>query len=118
MTTSTEKKHVRSQSSNLIEACLPFERPVLELEKKINELRSSTENGIDLKGEIKSVEKKLEKALKEIYDNLSPWQRVQVARHPQRPYTLNYVRMLTQEFTELHGDRRFSDDRAIVTGFA
>ncbi len=118
MTTSAEKKHVRSSSSNLIEACLPFERPVLELERKINELRSSSENGIDLKGEIKSVEKKLEKALKDIYDNLSPWQRVQVARHPHRPYTLDYVQMLTQDFTELHGDRRFSDDRAIITGFA
>ena len=103
---------------NLLETCLPFERPLIELEKKMQELRRSSENGIDLKGEIKSVEKKLEKALKDIYDNLTPWQRVQVARHPLRPYTLDYINMLTEDFMELHGDRRYSDDRAIVAGFA
>lgn len=117
MVTHHAVKPSRSQSNNLIDACLPFERSILELERKINELRAS-DNGIDLKGEIRSVEKKFEKALKDIYDNLSPWQRVQVARHPLRPYTLDYIRLLTQDFTELHGDRRFSDDRAMVTGFA
>ena len=113
MKTASDKKHHRSQNGNLIEACLPFERPVLELERKINELRTSSENGIDLKGEIKSVEKKLEKALKDIYENLTPWQRVQVARHPHRPYTLDYINRLTTDFMELHGDRRFSDDRDV-----
>ncbi|MSR77783.1 MAG: acetyl-CoA carboxylase carboxyltransferase subunit alpha [Candidatus Omnitrophica bacterium] len=103
---------------NLLEICLAFERPLVELEKKIHELRQSTENGIDLKGEIRSAEKKLEKALKDIYDHLTPWQRVQVARHPLRPYTLDYIQLLTRDFVELHGDRRYSDDRAIVAGFA
>ncbi|MDP3920001.1 MAG: acetyl-CoA carboxylase carboxyltransferase subunit alpha [Candidatus Omnitrophota bacterium] len=102
----------------LFDACLPFERPVMELEKKINELRDSMDEGIDLSGEIKSAEKKLEKALKDIFDNLTPWQRVQVARHPLRPYTLDYVNYLCEDFIELHGDRHFSDDHAIVAGFA
>ena len=112
------KEKIRLGTRNLIETCLPFERPVLELEKKINELRGSSNGEIDLTGEIKSLEKKLEKALKDIYDNLTPWQRVQVARHPLRPYTLDYVKYLTEDFVELHGDRHFSDDRAIVAGFA
>jgi len=103
---------------NLFETCLPFEKPILELEKKINELRASSSESIDLSGEIKSVEKKLEKALKEVFDNLTPWQRVQVARHPSRPYTLDYIKYLTQDFIEIHGDRHFSDDHALITGFA
>jgi acetyl-CoA carboxylase carboxyl transferase subunit alpha len=103
---------------NLAEACLSFERPVVELEKKINELRASAEQGIDLSGEIQSAEKKMHKALKDIFDHLTPWQRVQVARHPLRPYTMDYIQYLTRDFIELHGDRHFSDDRAIVAGFA
>ena len=103
---------------NLATACLPFERPVVELEKKIQELQASSREGIDLSGEISSAGKKLEKALKEIFDNLTPWQRVQVARHPLRPYTLDYLNYLTQDFVELCGDRHFSDDKAIVAGFA
>ena len=102
----------------LAEACLSFERPAVELEKKLNELRASSSDGIDLSGEIASAEKKLEKAIKDIFDNLTPWQRVQVARHPLRPYTLDYIRYLTTDFVELHGDRHFSDDKAIVAGFA
>lgn len=113
-----KKEKIRLGTRDLVDACLPFERPVVELEKKINELRTSSGEGIDLSGEIKSAEKKLEKALKDIFDHLTPWQRVQVARHPLRPYTLDYVRYLTEDFVELHGDRHFSDDRAIVTGFA
>lgn len=112
------KEKVRLGSRDLSEACLPFERPIVDLEKKINELRSSNSNGIDLSGEIESAEKKLEKALKEVFDNLTPWQRVQVARHPLRPYTLDYIKYLTEGFIELHGDRHFSDDRAIITGLA
>lgn len=112
------KEKIRLSERNLEDACLPFERPVVELEKRIQELKATSQQGIDLTGEIRSAEKKLEKALKEIFDNLSPWQRVQVARHPLRPYTLDYVRYLTEDFLELHGDRHFSDDRAIVAGFA
>lgn len=112
------KEKVRLSERNLQDTCLPFERPVVELEKRIQELKATSQQGIDLTGEIHSAEKKLEKALKEIFDNLSPWQRVQVARHPLRPYTLDYIRYLTEDFLELHGDRYFSDDRAIVAGFA
>ena len=112
------KEKIKLGTRNLIETCLPFERPVVEIEKKINELRASAGSGIDLSGEIKSAEKKLEKALKDIYDNLTAWQRVQVARHPLRPYTLDYIKYLAEDFVELHGDRHFSDDRAIVCGFA
>jgi len=109
---------IQLSTRKLQDACLPFERPVVEFEKRIQELKAAAQGGIDLTGEIRSAEKKLEKALKEIFDNLSPWQRVQVARHPLRPYTLDYVRYLTEDFLELHGDRHFSDDRAIVGGFA
>lgn len=112
------KEKIRLGERNLQDTCLPFERPVVELEKRIQELKASSETGVDLSGEIKSAEKKLEKALKEIFDNLTPWQRVQVARHPLRPYTLDYIRYLTEDFIELHGDRYFSDDRAIAAGFA
>ncbi len=115
--TNEKKEKIKLGTRNLFDVCLPFERPVVELEKKINELRASHE-GIDLSGEIKSAEKKLEKALKDIFDHLTPWQRVQVARHPLRPYTLDYINYLTKDFMELHGDRHFSDDKAIITGFA
>lgn len=112
------KERVRLSDRNLHDTCLPFERPIVELEKRIHELKTTNQEGIDFGGEIRSAEKKLEKALQEIYDNLSPWQRVQVARHPLRPYTLDYIRYLTEDFVELHGDRYFSDDRAMFTGFA
>lgn len=103
---------------DILDVCLPFEKPVVEMEKKLRDLRNSSGNSIDLSGEIKSVEKKIEKALKEIFDHLTPWQRVQVARHPLRPYTLDYIEALTTQFFEIHGDRRFSDDHALITGFA
>ncbi len=112
------KEKIRLSERNLEQACLPFERPIVELEKRIQELKATTQEGIDLSGEIRSAEKKLEKALKEIFDNLTPWQRVQVARHPLRPYTLDYIRYLTEDFVEFHGDRHFSDDHAVVAGFA
>ena len=103
---------------DILDVCLPFEKPVVEMEKKLRDLRNSSGNSIDLSGEIKSVEKKIEKALKEIFDHLTPWQRVQVARHPLRPYTRDYIEALTTQFFEIHGDRRFSDDHALITGFA
>jgi acetyl-CoA carboxylase carboxyl transferase subunit alpha len=98
-------------------ARLPFERSIADLEKTIEQLKTHSKNGIDLSGEIKSAEKKLEKALKETFENLTAWQRVQVARHPLRPYTLDYLQAFTNPFIELHGDRAFSDDKAVVTGF-
>lgn len=114
----SEREKIRLGERKLQDACLPFERPVVELEKRIEALKSTSQEGVDLSTEIQSAEKKLEKALKEIFDHLTPWQRVQVARHPLRPYTLDYVRHLTRDFVELHGDRYFSEDRAIVAGLA
>ncbi|HOW87301.1 MAG TPA: acetyl-CoA carboxylase carboxyltransferase subunit alpha [Candidatus Omnitrophota bacterium] len=116
--TAEVKEKIKLGTRDIFDACLPFERPVVEMEKKINELRKISHDGIDLSGEIKSAEKKLEKAIQDVFDHLTPWQRVQVARHPLRPYTLDYVNYLTTDFVEIHGDRRFSDDRAIVTGIA
>ncbi len=112
------KEKLKLGSRDIFDACLSFERPVVEMEKKINELRRMGGGEIDLSGEIQSAEKKLEKAIKDIFDNLTPWQRVQVARHPLRPFTMDYVNYLTTDFLEIHGDRRFSDDRAIITGLA
>lgn len=98
---------------------LDFEKPILELENKIRELKNfTTEKKIDLSSEIRRLEEKLERLKVETYSNLTAWQRVQIARHPQRPYTLDYIRMMMSEFTELHGDRSFGDDKAIVGGFA
>jgi len=112
-----KKLKQKSEQRTLMEVCLPFERPIVELEKTIAGLKEHSKDGIDLSGEIKSVEKKLEKALKDVFDNLTPWQRVQVARHPLRPYTLDYVNSFVEDFMEIHGDRLFSDDKAIVCGF-
>jgi acetyl-CoA carboxylase carboxyl transferase subunit alpha len=98
---------------------LDFEKPILELEKKIAELKGlSSEESIDFNSEIDRLEKKLRKVEKEIFDNLSPWQRVQVARHPQRPYSLDYINLMMTDFVELHGDRAFGDDQAIIGGLA
>ncbi len=97
---------------------LEFERPIYELESKINELRSfSSDKNIALEPEIKKLTEKLEKMKREIYNNLTAWQRVQIARHPYRPYTLDYIRLMTTDFVELHGDRQFADDLALVAGF-
>jgi acetyl-CoA carboxylase carboxyl transferase subunit alpha len=98
---------------------LDFEKPILELERKIEELKkfTSSEN-INLHSEIERLKQKLEKLKYEIFENLTPWQRVQIARHPQRPYTLDYIRMIMHDFVEIHGDRAFADDKAIVCGLA
>ena len=98
---------------------LDFERPIGELEKKIEELKAyaSTE-GMDMSEEIHRLEEKLQKLEKETYSNLTRWQRYQIARHPQRPYTLDYIQMMMTDFVELHGDRLFGDDHAIVGGLA
>jgi acetyl-CoA carboxylase carboxyl transferase subunit alpha len=100
-------------------AGLDFEKPIVELEKKIQELRHFiSDKKIDLSSEVKKLEDKLEHLRKDTYSNLTPWQRVQLARHPQRPYTLDYISFLMTDFIELHGDRLFSDDKAIVCGLA
>lgn len=98
---------------------LEFERPIIELERKIEELKGfSSHKDIDISGEIKRLEEKLAVIKKEIYENLTPWQRVQIARHPKRPYTLDYISMIMTDFMEIHGDRHFADDKAIVCGLA
>src|SRR5687767_8118844 len=99
------------------EAELEFERPLAELEKKIAELRSVQERDkVDLAGEIASLERKAAGLKADIYAKLEPWQRVQVARHPRRPLSLDYIGRCFEDFVELHGDRHFGDDPAIVCG--
>lgn len=100
-------------------AGLEFEKPIQDLEKQIAELKDfSTKGKVGLDGEIKSLEKKLVQLREDVYGKLTPWQRVQIARHPKRPYSLDYIRFMMTDFVELHGDRSFRDDQAIVTGFA
>ena len=96
---------------------LNFEAPVLELEKKIRELQAySTESNVDVSGQIEELRLQAEKIKTKIFSSLSPMQTVMIARHPQRPYTLDYIKALTRDFIELHGDRFFSDDRALIGG--
>jgi acetyl-CoA carboxylase carboxyl transferase subunit alpha len=98
---------------------LEFERPIIELEERIKELETfSSERDIDLSSEIKKLTQKLDSLKQEIYGSLTAWQRIQIARHPQRPYTLDYIKMMMTDFVEFHGDRLFGDDKAIICGFA
>jgi acetyl-CoA carboxylase carboxyl transferase subunit alpha len=98
---------------------LEFERPLVELEKKISDMRDfSVGESIELDSEIEGLEKKLTRLREDIYTRLTRWQCVQLSRHPKRPYTLDYINMMTTDFVELHGDRCFADDRAMVGGFA
>ncbi|SEM37648.1 acetyl-CoA carboxylase carboxyltransferase subunit alpha [Mesobacillus persicus] len=98
---------------------LEFEKPVTELRKKISELREYTKNtDMDFSSEIEKLEIRLEKLEKDIYENIKPWDRVQIARHPQRPTTLDYIAHLFTDFFECHGDRVYGDDEAIVGGIA
>ncbi|TWI56985.1 acetyl-CoA carboxylase carboxyl transferase subunit alpha [Halalkalibacter nanhaiisediminis] len=98
---------------------LGFEKPILELKNKINELRTFTEEKeIDLSDEISKLEKRLQQLEKDIYGNLQPWERVQIARHSERPTTLDYIEHLFTDFLEMHGDRLYGDDAAIVGGIA
>jgi acetyl-CoA carboxylase carboxyl transferase subunit alpha len=96
---------------------LDFEKPIIELENKIEEMRKY-ENHLDISEEIKTLEEKVTQLKKNIYDNLTRWQRVQLARHPERPYTQDYIYMMMEDFVELHGDRLYKDDHAIIGGFA
>lgn len=98
---------------------LEFEKPLRELAKQLDGLRQqSLESNLDLGKEIVAIEKKIEKTRKEIYTQLTPWQRVQIARHLKRPYALDYVDLICEDFQELHGDRQFRDDRALIGGTA
>lgn len=95
---------------------LDFERPIFELEQKIEEMRKYSDN-LDIAHEIKSLEQRVDQLRRSVYNNLTRWQRVQLARHPDRPYTLDYIGMLLTDFVELHGDRHQGDDKAVVGGF-
>jgi acetyl-CoA carboxylase carboxyl transferase subunit alpha len=98
---------------------LDFELPVADLENKIDELRFvQSDSAVDISEEISRLRTKTENQLKDIYSKLTPWQIAQVARHPQRPYTLDYISLMFTDFYELHGDRSFADDPAIVGGLA
>lgn len=98
---------------------LEFEKPLIELEAKIEELvKFGDDKGIDLSEEIKTLQTKAENLKKEIYGNLTPWQRITIARHPERPGAVDYIKMLFEGFIELHGDRFYGDDPAIIGGIA
>jgi acetyl-CoA carboxylase carboxyl transferase subunit alpha len=100
---------------------LDFEKPIAELQRKLDDLKAQPGTpalGISWEEEIRLLEGKIQDAQRQLYSNLTPWQRVQLARHPRRPYTLDYLRLAFDEFEELHGDRLHSDDRAMVGGFA
>jgi acetyl-CoA carboxylase carboxyl transferase subunit alpha len=100
---------------------LEFEKPITELQNKLDELKKHSAAHaleVDFQAEIDQMEAKIEETRRQIFSNLTAWQRVQLARHPRRPYTLDYLKLAFRDFSELHGDRRFADDRAIVGGFA
>jgi len=98
---------------------LDFEQPIAELQAKIDELRNvGSDNALNLEEEIQRLQAKMQEKVESIFSNLDPWQVSQLSRHPLRPYTLDYVDMLFDEFHELHGDRAFADDHAIVGGLA
>lgn len=96
---------------------LEFEKPILELEQKMEEMRRYAENP-DVAAEIAKLEERVIQLQQSVFSNLTRWQRVQLARHPDRPYTLDYIRLMCTDFVELHGDRLFRDDKAVVGGFA
>lgn len=103
----------------MMRSYLEFEKPIEDLEMKIEELkRISDGKDINLTGEVKKLEKKVRDLRAEIFSKLTPWQKTLLARHPDRPYTLDYIPLITEDFIELHGDRRFADDKAIVGGLA
>jgi acetyl-CoA carboxylase carboxyl transferase subunit alpha len=96
---------------------LDFEKPILELENKVEEMRRYAENP-DIAQEISRIEKRVRQLQQSVYSGLTRWQKVQLARHADRPYTLDYIQLMTTDFVELHGDRAFKDDKAIVGGLA
>lgn len=104
-------------AENTLKFALEFEKPVVELERKISEMKEyAMSTGVDLADDIKRLEDKAEQLRKEIYKRLNRWQRVQLARHPMRPYTLDYIERICNYFEEFHGDRLFADDKAMISG--
>jgi acetyl-CoA carboxylase carboxyl transferase subunit alpha len=101
----------------LPKVALDFEKPIIDLEEKIEEMKKFSDN-LDIGDEIQELEKKVRQLQENIFSNLTRWQKVQLARHPNRPYTLDYINLMTTDFIELHGDRLFRDDKALVGGFA
>jgi acetyl-CoA carboxylase carboxyl transferase subunit alpha len=101
----------------MMKTVLEFEKPIIELENKIEEMRNLSDS-LDISNEIGKLEKKVNDLRKSVYENLTRWQVVQIARHPERPYSLDYIYLMTENFIELHGDRGFGDDKAVVGGFA
>ena len=98
---------------------LPFEKPIMDLEKKLHELEGvSQEQALDVTDEIEKIQEKIRTTRAQIYSKLTAWEKVQVARHPMRPYTMDYIENMTTDFVEIHGDRIHKDDRAIIGGFA
>ncbi len=97
---------------------LDFEKPIADLETKIGELREYSTDNVNFSSEIKKLEKKADKLKKEVYSNLTRWQRTQLARHAQRPYSLDYIERIFTDWSEVHGDRNYRDDPALVCGFA
>jgi acetyl-CoA carboxylase carboxyl transferase subunit alpha len=98
---------------------LDFEKPIVELEEKLADLRQhSRDNDINFETEVRRMEEKIEETRRRIYLNLTPWERVQIARHPARPYALDYIQLAFSDFIELHGDRLYADDRAMPGGLA
>jgi len=97
---------------------LDFEKPIVELEEKLRELQEFSTASVNLRTEISRLEKKVEKMREEVFSNLTRWQKVQLARHINRPFTMDYIRLIFTDFIELHGDRKFADDHAIVAGLA
>ncbi|MCS6824583.1 MAG: acetyl-CoA carboxylase carboxyltransferase subunit alpha [Cytophagaceae bacterium] len=98
---------------------LDFEKPIAELESKLADMQQmAKETNVDVSKEVKSLEEKIKELKKETYSNLTGWQRVQLSRHPDRPYTLDYIEGMASQFIELHGDRNVRDDKAMVGGFA
>lgn len=97
---------------------LDFEKPIIELDQKLADMKQfAVENNVDVTEAVKSLEEKISKLKKTTYANLTRWQRVQMSRHPDRPYTLDYIETICDKFIELHGDRNFGDDKAMVGGF-
>lgn len=108
-----------SSTKPAVQDGLAFERPLTDLQTKIDELRSlNSGSHLELQGEIELLEERLKRQTEEVYAGLSPWERVNVARHADRPLTQDYIAMMLDDFVELHGDRLYGDDRAIVTGLA
>lgn len=98
---------------------LDFEKPLQELQEKIAKTQAfSKENGVDMSAQVAKLEKELEAQKAQLFENLTPWQRVTLARHPKRPYALDYIERITTDFMELKGDRRYGNDEAIIGGFA